>query len=66
MSRPGQTKSITCGLELAERLGEQIRAWDQDRTAQPVITAYPAGTLDDQLPGGFVIDKQHTRLVVSC
>jgi len=26
---------------LAERLCEQIRAWDRDRTAQPTITAYP-------------------------
>lgn len=53
------------GLDLAGRLCEQIRAWDRDRTAQPVITAYPAGTPDDRLPGGHVIDKPSARLVIS-
>lgn len=52
------------GGDLASRIAEQVRGWDRDRTAQPVIAAYPAGTRDDQLPGGFVIDKQHTRLTV--
>lgn len=53
------------GGELADRMCEQIRAWDHDRTAQPVITAYPAGTPDDQVLGVHAIEKQHTRLVVS-
>ncbi len=53
------------GAQLAERLCEQIRTWDHDRTAQPVITAYPAGTADQELAAGPVIDKQHIRLVVS-
>ncbi len=53
------------GTQLAERLCEQIRAWDRDRTAQPVITAYPAGTPDEELEGGLVIDKRFVRLVVS-
>ncbi|MGQ0775117.1 MAG: methyltransferase, FxLD system [Pseudonocardiales bacterium] len=51
--------------DLAHRITEQIRTWDRDRTAQPVITAYPAGTPDDQLPAGVVIDKQHTRLTLA-
>lgn len=42
-----------------------IRAWDYDRTAQPVISAYPAGTSDDDLAYGQVIDKRFVRLVVS-
>jgi protein-L-isoaspartate(D-aspartate) O-methyltransferase len=50
---------------LAERLCEQIRAWDGDRTAQPVITAYPAGTPNGKLLSGPVINKRHIRLVVS-
>lgn len=54
------------GPQLAGRLCEQIRAWDCDRTAQPLITAYPAGTPDEELPNGLVIDKRHIRLVVSC
>jgi protein-L-isoaspartate(D-aspartate) O-methyltransferase len=53
------------GPQLAERLCEQIRAWDGDRTAQPTITAYPAGTPDGKLPSGPIINKRHIRLVVS-
>jgi hypothetical protein len=51
--------------QLAERLCAQIRAWDRDRAARPVITAYPADTPDYQLPGGLVIGMRHIRLVVS-
>ncbi len=54
------------GPQLADRLCEQIRAWDRDRTAQPLITALPAGTPDEELPNGLVIDKRHIRLVISC
>jgi protein-L-isoaspartate(D-aspartate) O-methyltransferase len=53
------------GAQLAERLCEQIRAWDRDRTAQPIITAYPAGTPDQELAGVLVIDKRSVRLVVA-
>lgn len=53
------------GADLAERLCEAIRRWDQDRTAQPVITAWPASQHEDQLPtNGVVIAKHHTRLVL--
>ena len=61
----GATGHVAAGTQLAERLCEQIRAWDRDRTAQPVITAYPAGTPDEELEGGLVIDKRFVRLVVS-
>jgi protein-L-isoaspartate(D-aspartate) O-methyltransferase len=53
------------GAGLAERLCEQIRAWDRDRTAEPVITAYPAGTPDSELVTGHLIDKPSVRLVIS-
>jgi protein-L-isoaspartate(D-aspartate) O-methyltransferase len=54
------------GAHLAERLSDQIRRWDRDRAAQPVIAAYPTGTADDDLPvGGVIIDKQNIRMVVS-
>ncbi|MGH3856090.1 MAG: methyltransferase, FxLD system, partial [Pseudonocardiaceae bacterium] len=53
------------GTPLAERLCEQIRAWDRDRTAQPVITAYPADTPDNKLTSQLVINKQYVRLVIS-
>lgn len=54
------------GPQLADRLCEQIHAWGRNRSAQPVITAYPADTPDDQLVDGHAIDKRHIRLVVSC
>lgn len=53
------------GANLAERLREHIRDWDHNRTAQPVISAYPAGTPDEQLTHGLVINKQFVRLVIS-
>jgi protein-L-isoaspartate(D-aspartate) O-methyltransferase len=51
--------------QLAQRLCQQIRAWGRDRTAQPTITAYPAGTPDHDLADEVVIDKQSIRLVIS-
>lgn len=53
------------GTRLAERLCEQIRAWDHDRTVQPRITACPADASDEEKPHGLVIDKRNIRLVVS-
>jgi protein-L-isoaspartate(D-aspartate) O-methyltransferase len=53
------------GHKLAERLCDQIQAWDQDRGAQPVIIAYPAGTPDEKLPRGQIADKRFTWLVIS-
>jgi protein-L-isoaspartate(D-aspartate) O-methyltransferase len=53
------------GEQLAERLCGVIRAWGENRAAQPTIAAYRAGTPDDALTGGQVIDKQFIRLVVS-
>ncbi|MDT0445712.1 methyltransferase, FxLD system [Streptomyces johnsoniae] len=53
------------GRQLAERLCAQTRAWDQDRAGQPIITAHPADTEDEKLPGGLVIDKHAVRLVIT-
>lgn len=53
------------GAQLAERVCEQIRAWDRDRANQPVITAYPAGMPLGKLTSGQIMDKQFTRLVVT-
>ncbi|MEE1931021.1 methyltransferase, FxLD system [Streptomyces sp. TRM 70351] len=52
------------GQQLAGRIRDQIRAWDHRRTSQPTVTAHPAGTPDDQLPEGLVIDKTAVRLVL--
>ncbi|MBP2477619.1 protein-L-isoaspartate(D-aspartate) O-methyltransferase [Crossiella equi] len=51
--------------ELAERLVEQIRLFGRDRSAQPVIAAYPAGTAEDSEPAGLVITKHHVRVVLT-
>lgn len=59
-----------CGPEgerLAARLAEQIQVWDRERHSGPavVIRAYPAATPDDRLVPGRVIDRRHTRFVIS-
>ncbi|WP_225827198.1 methyltransferase, FxLD system [Streptomyces naphthomycinicus] len=58
------------GPALAERLVDTVRAWDRhvraddnDRHADPVLTVHPAGTPDDALPAGDVLDKDLCRLV---
>jgi protein-L-isoaspartate(D-aspartate) O-methyltransferase len=58
------------GPELADRLVATVRAWDRhirakdnDQHADPVLTVHPAGTPDDALPPGDVLDKLHCRLV---
>jgi protein-L-isoaspartate(D-aspartate) O-methyltransferase len=53
------------GFDLAERVCEQIQVWDRDRDAEPVITAYPAGTPDSRLVTGHLIEKPSARLVIS-
>ncbi len=53
------------GRQLADRLCDQIRAWDRAPTAQPIIIACPAGTRDDEPWQGNVIRKQATWLTVS-
>lgn len=54
------------GQQLAERLCEQIRVWNQDRTGHPNVIAYPASTPNDNLlRGGVVIDKRYVRLLVT-
>jgi protein-L-isoaspartate(D-aspartate) O-methyltransferase len=55
------------GAALAVQMCEQIRAWDRGHRhgSAARITVYPAGTPDDQLPPGRVIDKRHSRVVLS-
>ncbi|MEU7028912.1 methyltransferase, FxLD system [Streptomyces sp. NPDC046275] len=58
------------GPELAEQLTATVRAWDRhvraddnDKHADPVLTVHPAGTPDRLLPVGDVVDKASSRLV---
>lgn len=58
------------GPELAERLVATVLDWDRhiraeanDAHADPVLTVHPAGTPDDALPPGDVLEKVNCRLV---
>jgi protein-L-isoaspartate(D-aspartate) O-methyltransferase len=55
------------GAALAAALADQIRVWDRDHRSGPGprIAVYPAGTSDERLPSGRVIDKRHARVTVS-
>ncbi|MDQ3578970.1 MAG: methyltransferase, FxLD system [Actinomycetota bacterium] len=52
---------------LAEHYTDLIRTWDRTHRHGPAarITVHPAGTPDTNLPEGRVIDKTHTRVVIS-
>jgi len=49
----------------AQTMAEHIKAWDEAGRPSPHLTALPAGTSDADLPPGRVLDKRHTRLVIS-
>jgi protein-L-isoaspartate(D-aspartate) O-methyltransferase len=49
----------------AEVLAEQIRVWDRAGRPSPHLSVHPAGTPDADLPEGFLLDKRHTRVVIS-
>lgn len=52
---------------LAEEYVDLIRTWDREHRGGPGarIEVYPAVTPDAELPPGRVIDKKHTRVVIS-
>ncbi|MGH3912889.1 MAG: methyltransferase, FxLD system [Pseudonocardiaceae bacterium] len=49
----------------ANQLVEQILLWDRNHRPKPHMTVHPAGTPDADLPDGFVLNKRHTRIVIS-
>jgi protein-L-isoaspartate(D-aspartate) O-methyltransferase len=53
--------------ELTEQVAEQLRVWEREHRAGPGLRfhVYPAGTPDDQLTEGRVIDKRHSRVTIS-
>ncbi len=55
------------GNRLAALITEQVGVWTREHRAGdgPTFTAYPAGTPDDQLPDGSVIDKRDVRILIS-
>ena len=50
---------------VARTMADHIKAWDQAGRPSPHLTVLPAGTSDAALPPGHVLDKRHTRLVIS-
>lgn len=52
--------------KVTERLVHEIQAWNSEhRGHQAHIHVHPAGTPDEQLPAGRVIDRPHTRVTIS-
>jgi protein-L-isoaspartate(D-aspartate) O-methyltransferase len=49
----------------ADQMVEHMRAWVDARCPAPEITIVPAHTRDEDLPDGIVLDKRHSRLVLS-
>ncbi|MEU9891317.1 methyltransferase, FxLD system [Sphaerisporangium sp. NPDC051011] len=49
----------------ARQLAEQIAAWDRAGRPTPRLSVHPAGTPDDELPDGYVLDKKHCRLLIA-
>ncbi|MGH3940022.1 MAG: methyltransferase, FxLD system [Pseudonocardiaceae bacterium] len=54
-------------VRLAEDYVDLIQAWDRDHCGGPGarIEVYPAAASDAELPVGRVINKRHTRVVIS-
>jgi len=55
-----------CAQEVADRMVEQIQDWNCERRSHRAhIEVHPAGTPDDRLPAGRVIDRPHTRIAIT-
>jgi protein-L-isoaspartate(D-aspartate) O-methyltransferase len=50
---------------VARTMANHVCAWDKAGRPSPRLTILPAGTPDAELPSGYVLDKHHTRLVIS-
>jgi protein-L-isoaspartate(D-aspartate) O-methyltransferase len=51
--------------EAADRMVGDMRAWLDARSPGPLLHILPAGTPDGALPAGTVLDKRHTRVVLT-
>jgi protein-L-isoaspartate(D-aspartate) O-methyltransferase len=50
-------------VSAADRMADQIRAWDKAGRPAPALHVFPIDTPDGDLPEGMVLNKKHTRLV---
>ncbi|XUL89039.1 methyltransferase, FxLD system [Streptomyces galilaeus] len=54
------------GQKVAERLVEEIQVWDREhRGDRARIEIHPASTPDVQLPSGRIVDRPHTRVLIT-
>ncbi|MDX3867648.1 methyltransferase, FxLD system [Streptomyces europaeiscabiei] len=54
------------GQKVADRLVEEIQVWHSDHRAHRAhIEVHPAGTPDDRLPAGRLVDRPHTRVTIT-
>jgi protein-L-isoaspartate(D-aspartate) O-methyltransferase len=53
------------GVNVAHMMADDISAWDKAGRPSPHLTVLPAGTPDVDLPVGHIVNKRHTRLVIS-
>jgi protein-L-isoaspartate(D-aspartate) O-methyltransferase len=53
------------GAAVADRVRAAIGRWAADPALLPVVSLHPAGTPDDRLPAGTVVEKVHRRLVAA-
>lgn len=52
--------------QAAEAMAEAMRGWDLLRDGHgPLYQVHPAQTPDDELKAGLVLDKRHSRIVIS-
>ncbi|WP_432983030.1 methyltransferase, FxLD system [Dactylosporangium sp. CA-233914] len=49
----------------AARMVKHMRAWVDAGSPSPVLHVVPAGTPDGDLPAGTVLDKRHSRIVLT-
>lgn len=49
----------------AEQMAAHMRAWLDAGSPSPVLHVLPAGTPDGDLPAGTVLDKRHSRVVLT-
>lgn len=51
----------------AQQLVAQIRTWDREHRNgdRPHFQVHPAGTPDDRLPAGLVVDRPHSRITLT-
>ncbi|MGH3771047.1 MAG: methyltransferase, FxLD system, partial [Pseudonocardiaceae bacterium] len=71
--RPHSSESTELGViahgpdsdKFAIHTANLLHRWNRERPTQPVITAYPADTPDDQLSPRTHIDRRHARLAIA-